>query len=478
MNIEAVIGIEIHVELKTKSKMFSAAPSAFSKTPNTNVAPLDMAFPGTMPVVNRQAVVHGIRVAHALHMEIARTLTFDRKNYFYADLPKGFQITQRFHPLGKEGYVTIFDLQNQPKKIAIERLHLEEDTCKQLHFRDYSLLDYNRAGVPLLEIVSYPDIHNGVEAVRYIEAVRNIVVYSLASDGKMEEGSLRCDVNVSIHPQGASFFGPKVELKNLNSLKNIQNAIDYEIARQSQCLASGVAIVQDTRRYDEAKGKTVSMRLKTEAIDYKYFPEPNILPIFLSEAMIEEAIATCPELYEAKKERYERMGLTTAQAGVLLSDPAMASYFEAASEGSENPKTIANLLIVEVNAYLNKAGNGANINRFPLPPVSLKRIAAYQEDGYTHQQCVEILAYCLREKARPEDALVALGITKADNDEEVIAAVVETVLAANPQSVSDFQAGKDRALSFLVGQAVKAAKGTLNPGVLAKALREKLAKEK
>ncbi len=295
MNFEAVIGLEIHVQQKTKSKMFSSAPNSFSRDPNTQVAPLDMAFPGTMPVVNKQAVINAIRVANALHMEIDHTLYFDRKNYFYSDLPKGFQITQQRRPIGKNGYVMV-DTPNGKKRIGIERIHMEEDTCKQEHFMDYSLLDYNRAGVPLCEIVSLPEISNGVEAREYAEAIRNIVVYSGTSDGKMEEGSMRCDTNISLRPYGQKEFGTKVEIKNINSFKNIELAIEYEMKRQSQLLLQGIKIQQETRRWDEASGKTVLMRVKTDAVDYKYFCEPNITPIHLSDNFVQDAIDTCPEL--------------------------------------------------------------------------------------------------------------------------------------------------------------------------------------
>src|SRR5574344_1271706 len=327
MNFEAVVGLEIHVQMKTKSKMFSSSPNSFSHEPNTEITPFDMAYPGTMPVVNKQAVINAIRLANALHMEIDHTIVFDRKNYFYSDLPKGFQITQQFHPIGKNGYVDI-ETNLGKHKIRIERIHMEEDTCKQEHFMDYSLLDYNRAGVPLVEIVSLPDLRNGTEAMEYAEAIRNIVVYSGTSDSKMEEGSLRCDTNVSIRPCGQEEFGTKVEIKNINSFKNIEMAIDYEIARQARLILSGEPVVQETRRYDEASGKTVRMRLKSDAVDYKYFCEPNITPIKLSDAFVDEAIKTCPELYDAKESRYLTAGLAQADADILLADPAMASYFE------------------------------------------------------------------------------------------------------------------------------------------------------
>jgi aspartyl-tRNA(Asn)/glutamyl-tRNA(Gln) amidotransferase subunit B len=282
-----------------------------------------------MPVVNKQAVINAIRVANALHMSIDHTLYFDRKNYFYSDLPKGFQITQQARPIGKNGYVVIKTPQGE-KKIRIERIHMEEDTCKQLHFMDYTLLDYNRAGVPLVEIVSLPDIRNGTEAMLYAEAIRNIVVYSGTSDGKMEEGSLRCDTNVSIRPCGQEEFGTKVEIKNINSFKNIEAAIDYEIERQSKLILSGEKVVQETRRFDEASGKTVMMRLKSDAVDYKYFCEPNITPIKLSDEFVNDAIKTCPELYNAKEERYLKAGLAQADADIILSDIAMSAYLKRA----------------------------------------------------------------------------------------------------------------------------------------------------
>ena len=351
MNFEAVIGLEIHVEMKTKSKMFSASPNSFSRNPNTEITPFDMAYPGTMPLVNKQAVVNAIRVANALHMTIDPLVRFDRKNYFYSDLPKGFQITQQFHPIGRDGYLDVKGKNGETKRIRIERIHMEEDTCKQLHFADYSLLDYNRAGVPLVEIVSLPDMRNGTEAMHYVEAIRNIVLYSGTSDGKMEEGSLRCDVNVSIRPYGSEEFGTKVELKNLNSTKNIETALDYEIARQSACLLSGVPVQQETRRFDEASGKTVLMRVKTDAVDYKYFPEPNIVPIRLSEEFVQKAIDTCPELYDAKKARYVSAGLSETDADILLANMDMALYFEKAIAKNEKlAKVIANFLIVEANS--------------------------------------------------------------------------------------------------------------------------------
>ena len=475
MNFEAVIGLEIHVEMKTKSKMFSASPNSFSRNPNTEITPFDMAYPGTMPLVNEQAVVNAIRVANALHMTIDPLVRFDRKNYFYSDLPKGFQITQQFHPIGRDGYLDVKGKNGETKRIRIERIHMEEDTCKQLHFADYSLLDYNRAGVPLVEIVSLPDMRNGTEAMHYVEAIRNIVLYSGTSDGKMEEGSLRCDVNVSIRPYGSEEFGTKVELKNLNSTKNIETALDYEIARQSACLLSGVPVQQETRRFDEASGKTVLMRVKTDAVDYKYFPEPNIVPIRLSEEFVQKAIDTCPELYDAKKARYVSAGLSETDADILLANMDMALYFEKAIAKNEKlAKVIANFLIVEANSYLNK--NGISMKEFPLPPETLGEIASMQNDGYTHKQCADIFFYCLENNVGAEEARLAKHIEKQVSDDGAVLGFVSAVLDANPQSVADFKAGKDRAKGFLIGQVMKAAKGKVNPAAVAKVMAEELAK--
>lgn len=475
MNFEPVIGLEIHVQMKTKSKMFSSSPNSFSRFPNSEVTPFDMAFPGTMPVVNKQAVINAIRVANALHMNIDHTLHFDRKNYFYADLPKGFQITQQRRPIGSNGYLMIKDKDGNPKRIGIERIHLEEDTCKQLHFVDYSLLDYNRAGAPLVEIVSYPEMRSDVEASRYVEAIRNIVVYSLTSDGKMEEGSLRVDVNVSLRPYGSSEFGTKVELKNLNSLKNIELALAYEISRQSSILLSGGKVEQETRRFDESSGKTILMRKKTDAVDYKYFPEPNITPIRLSDEFVNEAISTCPELYDSKKNRYMSYGLAEVDADIILSSLDMAYYFEKCIKGNEKlAKTISNFLIVETNSYLNK--NGLTMADFKLAPTDLAKLASMQEEGYSHKQCADIFFYCLDNGSSIEDAVKALHIEKQSNDAGEILPMVSEVLDANPQSIADFKGGNGRAIGFLIGQVMKKGKGKINASLVAKIMNEEINK--
>ncbi len=475
MNFEAVIGLEIHVQMKTKSKMFSSSPNGFLREPNSEVTPFDMAYPGTMPVVNKAAVINAIRVANALHMTIDHTLHFDRKNYFYSDLPKGFQITQQRRPIGSNGYIEIEEPDGSKRKIRIERIHMEEDTCKQEHFLDYTLLDYNRAGTPLVEIVSLPDIKNGYEAQKYVEGIRNIVVYSGTSDGKMEEGSLRCDTNVSIRPIGSKEFGTKVEVKNINSLKNVSLAIDYEIERQSRVYLSGGKVQQETRRFDEATGKTVLMRIKTDAVDYKYFPEPNITPIKLSDAFVDDAISSCPELYDSKKERYLAMGLSKDDVAIILSDPFMANYFEEGANKVKNPKNFANFLIVEINAYLNK--KNITISSLNLSPATLAEIVSMQETGgLSHKQCADILFKVLESGLSPLEAKKSLHIEAQVSDTGAIMAFVNQALEANPQSIKDYKAGKDRALGFLVGQVMKLSHGKVNPAEASRLIKEELLK--
>ena len=474
MNYEAVIGIEIHVEMKTKSKMFSSSSNAFGDDPNTNVSPLDMAFPGSMPIVNKKAVENAIRVSNALHMHIDQEIWFDRKNYFYSDLPKGYQITQQRRPLGSDGYVDI-EIDGTIKRIHIERLHMEEDTCKQLHLSDCSLLDYNRAGTPLIEIVSKPDMHNGEEASRYVDAIRSIVIYSDVSDGKMEEGSLRCDVNISIRPQGSSILGTKVEIKNLNSISNVAKAIDYEIKRQSIMLDQGEVIEQETRRYDETRRETVLMRKKTDSVDYKYFTEPNIPPIKISDEFVKRAIDTCPELAESKINRYKKLGLTLQEAMQMVQDKDLTLYFDECLRYYSDAKAIWNFLLVDVLAYLNKKGQKSS--DFTLNPkllTDLLKIVAKGDISYAQGRKV-FEAMCEKE----EDPLVIidrLGLKQNSNEDE-IRTLCEEVLKENPQSVSDFKAGKDRAMGFLIGQAMKKSKGKANPKVISKLMVELLNKE-
>lgn len=474
MNFEAVIGIEIHVEMKTKSKMFSSSPNYFGASPNTLVSPLDMAFPGTMPTVNKQAVINAIRVSNLLNMEIDHTLYFDRKNYFYSDLPKGYQITQNDRPIGKNGYVIIDSLDGK-KKIEIERLHMEEDTCKQLHLSTYTLLDYNRAGTPLIEIVSRPDIKNGYEAMKYVDKIREIVVFSNVSDGKMEEGSLRCDVNISLRPVGESKFGTKVEIKNLNSVSNVQKAIDFEIRRQSGILLSGGIISQETRRFDETKKETVLMRKKTDSVDYKYFREPNIAPIYLSDEFVQKAIDTCLPSLDQKRDYYLSLGLNIDEANQVLLSFEMSNYFDKLIEGKKYVKTLWNLLMCEVLSYLNK--NEIEINDFIVTPSNLVTLASLIDSGeISFNQGKKIFQEMVKNDDDPRKIQEALGLKQNSNLGDIESFCKEAI-KNNPQSISDYKNGKDRAFSFLVGQVMKLSKGKVNPQLVSKVMKELIDKE-
>lgn len=475
MEFESVIGLEIHVEMKTKSKMFSNAPVKFGAIPNTLVRPLDMAFPGTMPVVNKQAVINAIRVCHALHLKIDQEIHFDRKNYFYSDLPKGYQITQQFRPIGSDGYLDIY-VNGTKKRVEIERLHMEEDTCKQLHFPGYTLLDYNRAGTPLIEIVTRPTIRSGIEAQKYVEMIRQIVVYADVSDGKMEEGSLRCDVNISIRPVGSTTFGTKVEIKNLNSTANIQKAIDYEIKRQKEVVLSGGKVLQETRRFDEDLKQTVVMRLKTDAVDYKYFEEPNITPIKISDEFVRNAIESCDELANVKKERYiEEYKLSEVDADIILSNKDLSLYFDEACKLYNNYNAIKNWLIGDILSYLNK--NFLSIKELNLKPSSLvELIKVIDKKDISVKQGREIFALMLEDNLSLEDAKLKLGISNQVSDESEILPIIKEVLDNNAQSIADYKAGKDRALSFLMGQVMKITHGKVNPSLTTKLILEEINK--
>ena len=475
MEFEPVIGLEIHVELKTKSKMFSTAPVAYGKEPNTLCAPLDMAFPGTLPTVNKEGVIYAIRVSNALHMKIDNELHFDRKNYFYSDLPKGFQITQDRRPIGSNGYLEI-EVDGKTKRIGIERLHIEEDTCKQLHFPAFTLLNYNRAGTPLIEIVSKPELRSGEEAMKYVEKIRSIVVFSGVSDGKMEEGSLRVDTNVSIRPKGSSTFGTKVEVKNINSINYVQKAIDFEVNRQAKLLEEGKEILQETRRYDDKKNETISMRLKTDSVDYKYYPETNITPIKLSDEFIKNAIESCPELAESKKARYiNEHGLNDYDASLLVSEKAVSDYYDEATKYSKAFKLLANWINVDVAAYLNK--NIIPITEFPLSPEKLAGLVKMVEASEVNSnQAREIFAKMLEAGVDANKAKEMLGISSQISDLDFIKDTINKVLEANPQAIIDYKEGKGRALGFLVGQTMKLTQGKINPKLATDLLSEELKK--
>lgn len=476
MNFEPVIGIEIHVELKTKSKMFSASPVSFGAKPNTQTVPYDLGCPGTMPVLNKQAVIDGIRVAKALNMKIDQLVRFDRKNYFYTDLPKGYQITQQDHPIGSRGYLNV-KTEKGIKKIGVERVHMEEDTAKQLHLGDMTLIDYNRAGTPLLEIVSDPDMRSPEEAMKYVEAIHRIVTFLDVSDGKMEEGSMRCDVNISLRPYGDERFGTKVEIKNLNSIANVRSALEYEISRQSEAILKGETIMQETRRYDESLKKTSLMRIKTNAVDYKYFREPNILPIKLSDEFVENAINTMGKLPEDYRKDFLEKGLNEKEVEVLLGDKDFTFYFnDILNIGCDNVKTLWNYLMGDISAYLNK--DMLKISDLKITKEQLRDFCNMVNKGKINsKQAKEVLGLMLRDGADPQKIVKDLGLEQI-SDESAIKEIVDKILLENEQSIKDYLRGKDRALGYVVGQVMKASRGKANPEVAKRLILEEIEKRK
>ena len=474
MNFEAIIGLEIHVEMKTKTKMFSYAPIKFGSDPNTNTTYLDLAFPGSLPRPNKQCVINAIRVCNALHMKIDHNIQFDRKNYFYSDLPKGYQITQQEFPIGSDGYLEI-EIGDNLKKIEIERLHMEEDTCMQHHFADYTLLDYNRAGIPLIEIVSRPAIRNGEEARKYVEKIREIVTYLNVSDGKMENGSLRCDVNISLRPFGSDKFGTKVEVKNLNSTANIESAIDYEVMRQSSMLLSGKEIQQETRRWDEAKKETILMRVKTDAVDYKYFTEGNIPVVHLSNEFVEDAIKTSNELYDEKLKRFmENYGLNKVDSKILLSDVKLADYFDEACKYSSSYQAVANYMISEVLGYLNK--NEINISEFKVTQEYLSQLVNLLVDKKINsKQGKDIFSKMIETNKSPLILQEELGAVIISDENKIREDIIE-IIKNNPTLPSDFKSGKTRAQGFVMGLLMKKNKGKVDPIVANKLIVEELNK--
>ena len=474
MNFETIIGIEIHCELNTKTKMFSSAPNSFGKEPNTQVSKVDMAFPGILPTVNKKAVEYAIMACSALNLSIDNELWFDRKHYFYSDLPKGFQITQDKRPIGRDGYIEVGTI-NGVKRIGIERIHMEEDTAKQSHYGDYTLIDYNRCGVPLIEIVSKPDMRSGEEAAKYVEKLRSILSYLGVSDCKMEEGSMRCDINISLRPIGSEKFGVKTEIKNLNSINNIQRAVEFEISRQEKLLLKGLEVEQETRRFDEASKQTVLMRKKTDAVDYKYYTEANIMPIKLSDAFINKAINLVPELPDARFNRFvSELNLSEYDARQLINQKAVADYYEEVLKDYNDPKITANWILGDVYSYLNK--NNLTIKDFKLSTSNLAKLLTLLKQGkISSKQGKEIFNIIIETNEDPETIAKAKGMVQ-ESDEGLIMEYINEVLQDNPQAIATYKSGRDNILGFLVGQVMKKSKGKANPAITSKLLKEEIMK--
>jgi aspartyl-tRNA(Asn)/glutamyl-tRNA(Gln) amidotransferase subunit B len=480
MQWEVVIGLETHAQLATRSKIFSGAPTAFGAAPNTQVSVVDLALPGTLPVLNAAVVEHAVRFGLAIGAQIAPQSIFARKNYFYPDLPKGYQISQYEIPVVSGGTLSCVVTQKNgapyTKTVRLTRAHLEEDAGKSLHedFHGQSGIDLNRAGTPLLEIVSEPDMRSSSEAVAYARALHALVVWLGVCDGNMQEGSFRCDANVSVRPPRQKEFGTRVEIKNLNSFKFLQAAIDYEVRRQIELIEDGGKVVQETRLYDPERDETRSMRTKEDAMDYRYFPDPDLLPLAISEDLVERVRRGLPELPAAMRERFVReYGLPEYDASVLTASKDLAAYFEAVARAVPDKKVAANWLMGEMAAALNDSG--LDIAAAPLTAPQLAGLIARVLDGTINNKTAkEVFAALWKAEGTSADAIIDSRGLRQISDTGAIEKIVDEVLGANAHSVAEYRAGKEKAFNALVGQAMKATKGKANPQQVNEILRRRL----
>lgn len=468
MKFETVIGLEVHVELKTDSKIFSASPNHFGAEPNTNTSVIDLGYPGVLPVLNKKVVEYGMKAAMALNCEIAPVTKFDRKNYFYPDNPKAYQISQFDKPIGEHGWIEI-EVDGYKKKIGITRIHLEEDAGKLTHGDGYSLVDYNRQGTPLIEIVSEPDIRTANEAYAYLEKLKSIIQYTGVSDCKMEEGSLRCDANISIRPVGQKEFGTKTELKNLNSFNFVRKGIEYEEKRQEKVILSGGVIGQETLRYDEATNTTILMRVKEGADDYRYFPEPDLLDIHIDEDWKARIRAEIPELPDERKKRYvDELGLPVYDAAVLTVTKETADFFEATVKAGADAKQASNWMMGEVSAYLN--AEQKELEKTALSAEGLAGMIKLVENGTISSTIAKkVFKELIENGGNAEQIVKEKGLVQI-SDEGALLKIVTEILDGHPQSIEDFKNGKQKAVGFLVGQIMKATKGQANPPLVNKIL--------
>lgn len=474
MEFETVIGLEVHVELKTESKIFSASPNHFGAEPNTNTTVIDLGYPGVLPVLNKKVVDYGMKACMALNCNVATHTKFDRKNYFYPDNPKAYQISQFDQPIGEHGFIEI-EVDGYKKKIGITRIHLEEDAGKLNHENGYSLCDYNRQGTPLIEIVSEPDIRTANEAYAYLEKLKSIIQYTGVSDCKMEEGSLRCDANISIRPVGQEEFGTKTELKNLNSFNFVRKGIEYEAKRQEEVVRAGGEIQQETRRYDEATNTTLLMRVKEGSEDYRYFPEPDLTDLYIDEEWKARIAAEIPELPDSRQKRYtEEWGLPAYDAAVLTVVKETADFFEATVAAGADPKQASNWIMGELSAYLNSEQK--ELADVALTPEGLAGMIKLITDGTISTKIAKKVFKELVEKGGSAEKIVKDQGLVQISDEGALLTVIAEVLDANPQSIDDFKNGKEKAIGFLVGQIMKATKGQANPPLVNKLLQQEIRK--
>lgn len=471
-NWEAVIGLEIHAQLLTETKVFAPDKSEFSSEPNTHVSPVTLGLPGTLPVVNRNAIEMSVKIGLALGCKIRNTSVFARKHYFYPDLPKGYQISQFDKPLCEEGSIT-FSVDGEKKSVFIERAHMEEDAGKSSHKGGYSLIDYNRAGVPLLEIVSGPDMRSAKEAAEYARTVRRILRYLEVCDGNLEEGSMRCDCNVSVRPRGQEKLGTKVEIKNINSFKFIEKAIDYEISRQISLIEGGESISQETRLYDSGKNRTFSMRSKEEAQDYRYFPDPDLLPVKIADSYIEELREKLPELPIQKAERFQsQYSLPVYDSEVLTQEKEISEFFEETAKKSKNSKASSNWVMGEVLKSLNDEKK--EVSGIPIKPEQLGELIGLIDSGEISGKIAKSIFQDMWKTGKNPKAVVAEKGLAQISDPKKIEELVDSVLSASPSQVEQYRAGKNKLFGFFVGQIMKQSKGQANPELVNKFLKEKL----
>ena len=473
---EVVIGLEVHAELSTKTKIFCSCPTSFGAAPNTHTCPICMAMPGTLPVLNEKVVEYAVKAGLATNCEISKDSKNDRKNYFYPDLPKAYQISQFDKPLCNHGYVEIEDDEGNKKKVRLLRIHIEEDAGKLNHdeFAGGSLVDLNRAGVPLIEMVSEPDLRSSGEAERYLRKLKSILEYIEVSDCKMQEGSLRADVNVSVHKPGEP-LGTRTEMKNMNSFRSIVRGIEYEIERQIDVIEDGGVVEQETLRWDDVSGKTFPMRDKEDAQDYRYFPDPDLVAIKLSDEYIENIRKTLPELPESRKERYlTEYGLSEKDANIITSSKYLSDLFEQASKICNNPKAVNNWIISDISRILNETE--MEPIQIPFDSKQLAKLVILIDKGTISSSIAKkVLVEMFEHPRDPEDIIDEKGWVQI-SDENAIKEVVLKILANNPQSIADYKAGKQKALGFLVGQAMKETRGKANPQMLNKMFIEELNK--
>lgn len=469
---ETVIGLEVHVELATKTKIFCGCSTAFGGAPNTHTCPVCTGQPGSLPVLNKQVVEYAMAIGLATNCEITRVSKFDRKNYFYPDNPQNYQISQLYLPIARNGYVEI-ESGGVTKKVRIHEMHMEEDAGKLIHdeWDDTTLVDYNRSGIPLVEIVSEPDMRSADEVISYLEKLRTIIQYLGASDCKLQEGSMRADVNLSVREAGSTLFGTRTEMKNLNSFKAIARAIDGERNRQIELLEAGKPIIQETRRWDDNKEHSYAMRSKEDAQDYRYFPEPDLVPIVISEEWIKEIKAKQPELRSEKLERYKReYDIPQYDAEIITDSRIIADIFESAAALCGKPKKVSNWLMVETLRLLKEHNMEPEDIRFS--PENLAKLVDLTEAGTINSSVAkEVFEKIFADNTDPERYVEENGL-KTVNDEGALKSVIEKIIADNPQSVADYKGGKEKAIGFLVGQAMKAMKGKVNPQMVSQMLKQ------